>query len=182
MEFFSYPFPVGFHETARWTTALAHWCGRDDEAARIITEAGQQYWQQISCARKHLQGRRLMVVTDRECMGWVSDLCGDLGMVIAGVYLMNNPGKPLSGEPNRPDLPVYKFSTLQSVTEEITKAQPDLVLSTLPLPEMPEVCHDMLPLHPDVGFMAGLPLAYRWSHIIRLPAMDGWRRDGGCVH
>jgi len=180
MEFFPHPFPVGFHETARWTTALAHWCGREEEAARIITGARQHYWQQISCARKHLQGRRLIVVTDRESMGWVSDLGGDLGMVIPRIYLMNNPGKSFSGDITGSDLPVFRFTTLQSVSEEIAKTQPDLVLSTIPLPEMPGVRHDMLPLHPDVGFMAGLPLAYRWSHIIRLPAVDGWRRYGGC--
>lgn len=62
---------------------------------------------------------------------------------------------------------------------DIETLHPDLVLSNYP-PLIPKegVHHDAIPFSPDVGFRSSLTLARRWSRLMRLPVIEGWKLDG----
>lgn len=177
--FFADPFPVGFCETARWTGRLARWCGQEAKAIQIIEEERQLYDREIAHERKRMQGRRVIVVTDREHIGWVFDIIGDLGMVMILVCLMQTISRSGLEEISRRDLPIRESCTAELVSREIAASRPDLVLSTILLTDIGDVCQDAIPLYPDTGFESSIALARRWNRITALPAVEGWKRDGG---
>ena len=181
-EFFADPFPVGFHETARWTGALARWCGQEAKANQLIEEERLLYDREIARERERMQGRRVIIVTDRGHIGWVFDIIGDLGMEITRVCCMQTISRAGLEEIFRRNLPFRESCSVESVSGEIAASRPDLVLSTILLADTGEVCHDAIPIHPDIGFKSSIALARRWNRITGIPAVEGWRRDGGCTN
>jgi len=181
-EFFADPFPVGFHETARWTGALARWCGQEAKANQLIEEERLLYDREIARERERMQGRRVIIVTDRGHIGWVFDIIGDLGMEITRVCCMQTISRAGLEEIFRRNLPFRESCSVESVSGEIAASRPDLVLSTILLADTGEVCHDAIPIHPDIGFKSSIALARRWNRITGIPAVEGWRRGGGCTN
>lgn len=177
--FTQHPFPVGFNETVRWLEEIGTLFGRLDRARAIIEQHRESYWDGITRLRPSLEGRRLMMVTYNHAIDWIIDTALDVGMEIVKVGILNychdNQFRTRYGS----KFPVETGYSPERRTGDIYDLKPDLVLSNYTPVGLPDLAHyDTIPLCPDVGFNSGLALAERWHRIIKLPTVEGWKRDG----
>ena len=177
-QFLDRPFPVGFQETVGWLRAVGERVGAEERAERTIRAASLRYEEELRPLSDALSGRRAMIVSHHPRVDWVLDLLCDLGMEVVMVGLMSGPDE---GPPMRHrGIPLKYLYTKEERARDLSELRPDIVLSNYIPPSNGGMSHhDVLPLCPDVGFWTGVEMARRWARIIRLPPLEGWRRDGG---
>jgi Nitrogenase subunit NifH (ATPase) len=181
LEFFELPFPVGFRESSIWVKALAERLLPGKDFSSLLQEQEELYRAEIAKYTPHLLGKRVLVVSYTEEIYWILDTICDLGMEIIKVGISVSffgRGSPelLSHE----DFLVEKDYTDEKRAKDVRTLMPDLVLSNY-VPSVHEdgVHYDTIPSSPHVGFLSGLELAKRWSTLLRLPVVEGWKYDGG---
>ncbi|WP_268989058.1 nitrogenase component 1 [Methanosarcina barkeri] len=181
LEFFELPFPVGFRESSIWVKALAARLLPGKDVSSLLQEQEKVYKAGIGKYAPHLSGKRVLLVSYTEDISWVLDTIRDLGMEILKVGFSVSTFRK-----ERPDLlsnegfPVERNYTDEMRAKDVRDLRPDLVLSSY-VPSVPEggVHYDTIPISPQVGFLSGLELAKRWSTLLRLPVVEGWKYDGG---
>jgi len=176
--FLDRPFPIGFLETVEWLRAIGERVGAEERAERSVHAASLRYEEELRPLSDALSGKRAMIVSHNSRVDWVLDLLSDLGMVVVRVGLMSGPddGLPIRHR----DIPVKYLYTKKDRTRDLLELRPDIVLSNyLPYSNEGTSHNEILPLCPDVGFWTGVEMAKRWTRIIKLPPLEGWRRDGG---
>jgi nitrogenase iron protein len=181
VEFFDLPFPVGFRESSIWVKALAARMHSGKNFYSLLRDQEYLYRSGIEKYAPYLSGKRVLLMSYTENIGWILDTVQDLGMEIVKV------GVPASFfRRERPDFlsrenfPVERNYTDEMRVRDVRDLKPDLVLSNY-APSVREdgVHYDTIPFSPPPGFLSGLELAKRWSMLLRLPVVEGWKYDGG---
>nr|WP_255678537.1 nitrogenase component 1 [Methanosarcina sp. DH1] len=181
LEFFELPFPVGFRESSLWVKALAARLLPGKDLSSLLQEQEEVYKAGIRKYTSHLSGKRVLLVSYTEDIGWILDTIRDLGMEIVKVGVSPSFfGKKSLELLSCEDFPVERNYTDEKRARDVRSLMPDLVLSNY-APSVPEdgVHYDTIPFSPQVGFLSGLELAKRWSTLLRLPVVEGWKYDGG---
>ncbi len=179
--FFKHPFPVGFRDSSQWVKALAKSLTPEKDPESFLEAREQEYMAELRKYSPHLEGKKVLVVSYSQDIGWVLDTIRDLGMELVKVGIR---ASSFGKDKQLPSLPedislVENYTDLQRA-EDIKCLKPDLVLSGYaPLVPEESVHFDTIPFSPKVGFMSGLELAKRWSTLLRLPVVEGWKYDGG---
>ncbi|MDD1729154.1 MAG: hypothetical protein LUQ50_08790 [Methanospirillum sp.] len=178
--FLNYPLPIGFIETEIWLRSVGEVFDRQNCASMMIKEAWIEYDQKIVQFREILNGKTVLITTQRRSIDWILDLASDLGMKILRVGILYSPFNDTFQSRYEKTIDFCYDYDLKKRTADIRTLNPDLVLYTYPSLS-PEDCAkgDLIPYSPGFGFFAGLKWADRWSRIIRLPMNEGWRKDGG---
>lgn len=181
LEFFELPFPVGFRESSLWVKALVARLLPGKDFSPLLQEQEEMYRSGIEKYAPYLLGKRVLLVSYTEDIGWVLDTIRDLGMEIlkvgvSGSFFGSGSSDILSHE----DFPVERNYTDEKRARDVKTLMPNLVLSSY-APSIPEngAHYDTIPFSPQVGFLSGLELAKRWSTLLRLPVVEGWKYDGG---
>jgi len=181
VSFFEHPFPVGFRSSSLWVKALAKSLSPEKDPGPFLEAREQEYRAELRKYVPHLEGKKVLVVSYSQDIGWVLDTIRDLGMELVKVGMRASSfGKDKQLVPLPEDIPLVDNYTDLQRAEDIICLKPDLVLSGY-APLIPEdgVHFDTIPFSPKVGFMSGLELAKRWSTLLRLPVVEGWKYDGG---
>jgi nitrogenase iron protein NifH len=181
IEFFELSFPVGFRESSRWVKALAERLLPGKDFSPLLKEQEELYRSGVEKYAPYLSGKRVLLVSYTEDIGWILDTIRDLGMKIIKLGVSGSFfGKEKTDLLSHEDFPVEKNYTDEKRAEDVRTLMPDLVLSSY-APSVPEngVHYDTIPFSPQVGFLSGLELAKRWSTLLRLPVVEGWKYDGG---
>ncbi|WP_440957080.1 nitrogenase component 1 [Methanosarcina sp. Mfa9] len=179
--FFEHPFPVGFRDSSRWVKALAKSLTPEKDPGRFLESREQEYRDELHKYAPHLEGKKVLVVSYSQDISWVLDTILDLGMELVKVGIRASSfGKDKQLTPLPENIPLVDNYTDLQRAEDIKSLKPDLVLSGY-APLIPEesVHCDTIPFSPRVGFMSGIELAKRWSTLLRLPVVEGWKYDGG---
>ncbi|WP_292387378.1 nitrogenase component 1 [Methanosarcina sp. UBA5] len=181
VEFFELPFPVGFQESSLWVKALVARLLPGKDFTPLLQEQEKMYRLGIEKYAPYLSGKRVLLVNYTENSGWVLDTIQDLGMEIikVGIPVSFFERKNLNLQSHE-NFPIERNYTDEKRERDIKIFKPDFVLSNYAL-SVPEdgVHYDTIPFSPRVGFLSGLELAKRWSTLLRLPAVEGWKYDGG---
>ncbi|HIH94066.1 TPA: AAA family ATPase [Methanosarcina acetivorans] len=181
LEFFELPFPVGFRESSLWVKALTARLLPGEDPSPLLEEQEELYRAGVVKYAPQLSGKRVLVVSYTEDIGWVLDTIRDLGMEIVKVGIsVSFFGRGSPGLLSCEAFPVERDYTDEKRARDVRILMPDLVLSNY-APSVPEdgVHYDTIPFSPQVGFLSGLELAKRWSTLLRLPVTEGWKYDGG---
>lgn len=181
LEFFELPFPVGFRESSIWVKTLAERLLPGKDFSTLLQEQEELYRAEIAKYTPHLLGKRVLVVSYTEEIGWILDTIRDLGMEIIKVGIsVSFFGRVSPGLLSHEDFSLERDYTDEKRAKDIRTLMPDLVLSNY-APSVHEegVHYDTIPFSPQVGFLSGLELAKRWSTLLRLPVVEGWKYDGG---
>jgi len=169
---FPTPFPRGLTESIIWTGRLGELFDREREAERLIRAKQLEYETAISEHLPHLVGKKVLIASVDDRVGWIVQLADDLGMEVvkAGV----GPSPTVSGGGAACDIQYdYRWPDLEA---DVARLRPDLVLCHPAFSaDLRGMRYAYIPYTPDVGFEAGLPLARRWSNLVRLPPSQGWR-------
>jgi nitrogenase iron protein NifH len=176
--FARYPFPSGFHETERWLRQIASFFHCQTQADAALDELYHEYRQGITEIGDQLRGIRLMLVTYNHDVDWILETAFDVGMEIVKVGIVNysQDGLYRTQYPDRIQTEIGYNPNQRA--DDITRLQPDLVLSNYQSPGLPLTTHyDTIPLCPDVGHLGGLMLARRWARLLQTPLREGWRAD-----
>jgi nitrogenase iron protein len=181
LEFFELPFPVGFRESSIWVKTLAERLLPGKDFSPLLQEQEELYRAEIAKYTPHLLGKRVLVVSYTEEIDWILDTIRDLGMEIIKVGIsVSFFGRVSPGLLSREDFPVERDYTDEKRAKDVRTLMPDLVLSNYaPSGHEEGVHYDTIPSSPQVGFLSGLELAKRWSTLLRLPVVEGWKYDGG---
>ncbi|AKB75647.1 Nitrogenase (molybdenum-iron) reductase and maturation protein NifH [Methanosarcina lacustris Z-7289] len=181
LDFFEHPFPVGFRDSSQWVKALAKSLTPEHDPGPFLEAREQIYRAELRKYSPYLEGKKVLVVSYSQDIGWVLDTVRDLGMELVKVGIRASSfGKDKQLDPLPDDIPLVKNYTDLQRAEDIKCLKPDLVLSGYaPLIPEEDVHCDTIPFSPKVGFMSGLELAKRWSTLLRLPVVEGWKCDGG---
>ena len=180
-DFFEHPFPVGFRDSSQWVKKLAKSLTQEKDPGPFLEAREQMYRAELCKYSPHLEGKKVLVVSYSQDISWVLDTVRDLGMELVKVGIRASSfGKDKELAPLPEDIPIVNNYTDLQRAEDIKSLKPDLVLSGY-APLIPEegVHCDTIPFSPKVGFMSGLELAKRWSTLLRLPVVEGWKYDGG---
>lgn len=181
LEFFELPFPVGFRESSLWVKALAARLLPGKDLSSLLQEQEEVYKAGIRKYTSHLSGKSVLLVSYTEDIGWILDTIRELGMEIVKVGVSPSFfGKESLEILSCEDFPVERNYTDEKRARDVRSLMPDLVLSNY-APSVPEdgVHYDTIPFSPQVGFLSGLELAKRWSTLLRLPVVEGWKYEGG---
>jgi len=181
LEFFELPFPVGFRESSLWVKALTAHLIPGEDPSPLLEEQKEHYRAGIEKYAPQLSGKRVLVVSYTEDIGWVLDTIRDLGMEIVKVGIsVSFFGGGSPGFLSSDAFHVERDYTDEKRARDVRILMPDLVLSNY-APSVPEdgVHYDTIPFSPQVGFLSGLELAKRWSTLLRLPVTEGWKYDRG---
>lgn len=181
LEFFELPFPVGFRESSIWVKTLAERLLPGKDFSPLLQEQEELYRAEIAKYTHHLLGKRVLVVSYTEEIGWILDTIRDLGMEIIKVGIsVSFFGRVSPGLLSHEDFSLERDYTDEKRAKDVRTLMPDLVLSNY-APSIHEegVHYDTIPFSPQVGFLSGLELAKRWSTLLRLPVVEGWKYDGG---
>lgn len=181
LEFFELPFPVGFRESSLWVKAFVARLLPGKDPSPLLQEQEKIYKAGIGKYAPYLSGKRVLLVSYIEDIGWVLDTIRDLGMEIlkVGFPVLSFRGES-PGFLSHEGFHVERNYTDEMRAKDVRDLRPDLVLLNY-VPLVPEngVHYDTIPLSPQVGFLSGLELAKRWSTLLRLPVVEGWKYDGG---
>ncbi|WP_440948209.1 nitrogenase component 1 [Methanosarcina sp. T3] len=181
LEFFELPFPVGFRKSSLWIKALAACLLPGEDPSFLLKEQETVYKAGIEKYAPRLMGKRVLLVSYTEDIGWILDTIRDLGMEIVKIGIsVSFFGRGSPGFLSCEAFPVERNYTDEKRAKDVRTLMPDLVLSNY-APSVPEdgVHYDTIPFSPQVGFLSGLELAKRWSTLLRLPVTEGWKYDGG---
>jgi len=181
LEFFELSFPVGFRESSLWIKTLAARLLPGEDISSLLQEQEELYKEGVEKYTPHLSGKRVLIVSHTEEIGWIMDTIKDMGMEILKVGITFSLfGRGSSGTLSSEDFPVEREYTDEKRLTDVKTLKPDIVLSSY-APSVPEdgVHYDTIPFTPQVGFLSGLELAKRWSTLLRLPVVEGWKYDGG---
>ncbi len=177
-QFAPHPFPAGFSEAVRWLRSVAEPFGRREQADRVIEQQRQLYEAQVARLRPCLEGRRLLIITYNHDIDWLLETAFDLGMEVLKVGLLDYSQDDLFRSRYRAELRVETGYPPEKRGEDIIELKPDIVLTNYMPVGLPAVAHyASIPLCPDVGFLSGLQLAQRWQNLVKLPPVEGWKRD-----
>lgn len=176
--FLKYPLPVGRIETEIWLREVADFFNRQNCAEMMIKDAEREYREKISPFKSILQGKTLLISTQKRSIDWILDLAQDLGMTVLRVGILYSPFNETHHSRYKGVIDFCQDYDLQKRSDDIKKLNPDLVLYTYPhLSLKDNAKSDMIPYTPGFGFFAGIRWAERWSRIIRLPSFEGWKQD-----
>ncbi len=180
-DFFEHPFPVGFRDSSQWVKKLAKSLTQEKDPGPFLETREQMYRAELCKYSPHLEGKKVLVVSYSQDISWVLDTVRDLGMELVKVGIRASSfGKDKELAPLPEDIPIVDNYTDLQRAEDIKSLKPDLVLSGYaPLIPEEDVHCDTIPFSPKVGFMSGLELAKRWSLLLRLPVVEGWKYDVG---
>ncbi|AKB18538.1 MULTISPECIES: nitrogenase component 1 [unclassified Methanosarcina] len=181
LEFFELPFPVGFRKSSIWIKTLAARLLPGKDLSFLLQEQEEAYKAGIGKYAPHLSGKRVLLVSYTKDISWILDTIRDLGMEILKVGIpVSFFGRESPGLLSHEGFQVERNYTDERRARDVRDLRPDLVLSSY-VPSVPEegVHYDTIPFSPQVGFLSGLELAKRWSTLLRLPVMEGWKYDGG---
>nr|WP_321498693.1 nitrogenase component 1 [uncultured Methanolobus sp.] len=178
VDFFGLPFPIGFNETAEWIELLAERFDTEIQSKELIDYHRKLYYNDIDDLRPILKGKRMIISSFSLNLDWIIDTILDLGMDLVKVGLVASSYDDFRSR-YIGILPLEYDYTTEKRQRDIENLKPDLVLSNYP-PMITEdgVHHDAIPFSPDVGFHSGLVMARRWSTLMRLPVIEGWKMDG----
>jgi len=177
--FFDLPFPTGFRETVCWLETLSDHIGMEKEVRSMVEEERQLHEREMTVLRQRLEGRSVLINTYDRDLDWVFDTVSDLGMKPIKVGSLSPTGDEILKGRYGGAFPVELNYSAEDRARDLKEYRPDLVLSNVLQTDLWGGTHqDTLPLCPDVGFHSGLTLARRWSVLLRLPAVEGWRLDG----
>jgi len=174
LEEFPLAVPRGFSQTAEWLEALGRRFDAERRASETVGRIRAEYGKAISEASVGLKGKRAIVAAMDDSVGWVAELANDLGMEVlkSGV-----PPQPYPGLGRRRGT-VVGYSR-EDLARDVEDLNPDIVIAH-PMYRASEHAarHAYLPYSPDVGPMAGIEAARSWSVLMKVPGIEGWRRDG----
>lgn len=175
--FCSSPFPIGFHSTSEWLCEVASIFGRINAAEEIISRNRDAYKATIAELHPKLCGKKIFIVAQNHRLDWILDTALDLDMEILKVGILESvwDDEFISRYEGRFPL-VFPYPRDQR-EEDMQTLKPDITLINYPWRNMPDQFRfDQIPVSPDVGFFAGIAAARRWLRLMKLPAMEGWRR------
>lgn len=181
LELFELPFPVGFQESSLWLKTLAARLLPGKDILPLLQEQEELYKAGIEKYGPHLSGKRVLIVSHTEEIGWILETIQDMGMEILKVGItFTFFGGGSSGILSSEDFPVEREYTDEKRATDAKALMPDLIISSY-APSAPEdgVHYDTIPFFPHMGFLSGLELAKRWSMLLRLPVVEGWKYDRG---
>nr|WP_300999075.1 nitrogenase component 1 [Methanoculleus sp.] len=171
--------PVGFGETEAWLMAVAEFFGREALANEIIAEERDEYNRRIERLRPHLEGKTVLISTYPRSVDWICDLAEDLKMSIVKIGLTYSPISESFASRHAGTIPVEKNYTVDMRSEDIRTIRPDLVLYTYPVLKPHDQARGAhIPYCPGFGFHAAVERAELWSRLLKLPATEGWKKDG----
>lgn len=178
LDFFEKPFPRGLAETSRWLSGVAAFFGRSHLVDNIISSYEQRYWAEVEALRPYLQGKRLVIVTYNHDIDWILEPALDLGMEVAMVGILNYSQDNHFRSRFTGQFPLIEPYPQERRLEDLAKLKPDIFLSNHTLSQYDSpVFTDVIPLCPAVGFLSGVDLARRWTHIFRHNINEGWKKD-----
>jgi nitrogenase iron protein NifH len=171
--------PVGFAETEAWLHAVGVWFGKGEVAETIIAEEQEEYRRRIDAIRPKFEGKRVLISTYPKTVDWILDLADDLNMDIVKIGLSYSPFSESLLSQRAGGIPVEYHYTIEKRSEDIRMLMPDLVLYTYPVLRPGDRARSAhLPYCPGFGFHAAVEQAERWSRLLKLPEVEGWKDDG----
>ncbi len=178
VNFFSLPFPTGFNETARWVRELGGLYGKEKDAEVLIETEKVLYEQEMNHLRPILEGRTVLISAFSLNLDWIIDTILDAGMKVEKIGLAVSPEAVDFNSRYAHSIPVeFEYTSARRV-EDIEELRPDLVLSNYPpVISAHPTHHDAIPFSQDAGFHTGLLMAQKWSRILRLPVVEGWKLE-----
>jgi len=177
--FLKHPLPVGRIETEIWLRAVACVFDRQDCAEMMINDARIEYEQKIARLKDILKGKTVLLTTQRRSIDWILDLIMDLEMTVLRIGILYSPFNDTFDSRYEKTIEFCYDYDLQKRSTDIKAMKPDLVLYTYPSLSPEDFAKsDLIPYSPGFGFFAGIKWAERWSRIISLPIVEGWKKDG----
>ncbi len=178
VEDFPLPFPRGFQETSVWLTALGERFGKEREATSLISACRGKYEREISALSPGLKEKKVLLASADPQINWIADLIRDLGMVMLKAGIVSTGKDILSA--SSPHHSYQLNYSLELLEEDIKMLHPDLVIvQPYPGVESLGTRFALIPYNPDVGIDAGISMANEWSVLMRVPAVEGWRKGAG---
>lgn len=172
------PFPVGFTETQQWLYEVARFFARDHQAETMTEQMHQQYQHHMRLLRRHMEGKRLMIVTYSHDIDWIVEAALDAGIDIVKVGILNYVEDYGFRTRYTQHFDVETGYSAEKRDADMQQLKPHLLLSTYTPAHAVLPFHvDTIPLCPDVGFFSGLRLVQRWSTLLKAPIQEGWRHD-----
>jgi len=130
LEFFELPFPVGFRESSIWVKTLAERLLLGKDFSPLLQEQEELYRAEIAKYIHHLLGKRVLVVSYTEEIGWILDTIRDLGMEIIKVGIsVSFFGRVSPGLLSHKDFSLERDYTDEKRAKDVRTLMPDLVLS-----------------------------------------------------
>lgn len=181
------PLPVGLHETERWVEALAVMAGKEAAGRSMVAEMREEYRKGMEEMRPLLGGKKVLVSDHyTQDIDWLLDLLLDLDMAVlkAGLGPRHILGGSVYGScaarsRHHGAVAFQEDYTLEDMREDVRTLRPDLVLADHRVPR-DLGCRCDIVHRPDTGVRSSIALARRWADLIRLPAVEGWKMEGGC--
>jgi nitrogenase molybdenum-iron protein alpha/beta subunit len=178
--FAAHPFPVGFTETERWLGEIGSFFGRQAAARELAAAHRGRYDAAIQRFHRHLEGKRLMIVSYIHDVDWILETAFDLGMIVEKVGILNYSQDHLFRTRFQGRFALETDYGPKKRDADLSRIRPDLMLCNYVPKQLPVAQHvDSIPLCPDVGFYGGLAYARRWAALLKAPIREGWRDDGG---
>ncbi|MCM1987042.1 nitrogenase component 1 [Methanococcoides seepicolus] len=175
-------FPIGFNETSKWLEELSQLSGRENDAQLIIEKEKQIYDAEMACLRPLLQGKKVLINTYSRTIDWLLDVIFDLGMDVLKIGLLHSSAEEGFSSKYAGKVHVEDNYTAQQRDRDILEHRPHLVLSNYPPMFASDGVHyDSIPFCPEVGFRNDIFMAQRWSRLLRLPEIEGWKNDGEVI-
>jgi len=177
--FLDQPLPTGFYETKEWFLAVAEIFGEDEKAHQIIETEREEYQKRIGRIRPFLKGKTILISTVLRKIDWICDLAEDLGIKILKIGVMNFPFPVPFTTRYEGRIPIVNNYTEDLYFDDIQSLKPDLILYNLHFMLPPDqVRSARIPMNPEIGFHAAIRQAEKWSILMQIPVIDGWKKDG----
>lgn len=171
--------PVGFAETEVWLQQVAEFFGKEKRSQEIIAEEKKEYQRRIEAIRPRFEGKTVLISIYLKSVDWICDLANDLNMDIVKIGLTYSPFSGSFVSQKAGKIPVEHNYTIEKRSEDIRTLRPDLVLYTYPVLRPGDQARSAhLPYCPGFGFHAAVEQAERWSMLMKLPVIEGWKKDG----
>ncbi len=180
--FFDKSLPTGFRESEEWLLNIAELFNEENTAKEIIAEEKEKYQQKIERLKPHFEGKKVLITSYPKSVDWICDLAHDLDMKILKIGLTYSPISESFTSRYEGEIEIEKNYPLEKRTEDINELKPDLVLHTYPRLRPADKARGVqIPYCPGFGFQAAVDQAEKWSRLMKVPVIEGWRSDGEVV-
>lgn len=180
--FFDKSLPTGFRESEEWLLGVAGLFNEEEAAKRIIAEEKEEYYRKIEALKPHFEGKRVLITSYPKSVDWICDLANDLNLDILKIGLTYSPVSESFTSRYERRIEIERDYPLEKRTEDINSLKPDLVLHTYPRLRPADKARGVqIPYCPGFGFHAAVDQAEDWSRLMKVPAIEGWRKDGEAV-
>lgn len=180
--FFDKSLPIGFRESEEWLLGIAGLFNEEETAKGIIAEEREEYWRKIEQLRPHFEGKTVLIASYPKSVDWICDLAHDLNMEILMIGLTYSPVSESFTSRYEVEIEIERNYPLEKRTEDIKTLKPDLVLHTYPRLRPADRARGVqIPYCPGFGFRAAVDQAEKWSRLMKVPVIEGWRSDGEAV-